>query len=218
MSAWYPLLLKLEGRKCVVFGGGPVAQRKTEGLLQAKADVRLVSPGATGQLMEWFERGLLRWTAREAVEEDLEGAVLVFAATDRGEVNRKLAEWAARRGIPANVADDGENGDFIVPAVLRQGGLVLTASASGAGPALAARIIGELAERYGQDYNENVEALRTIRRIVKAKIDDPAERRELLRAAVSDEALTEWRSASWLHEEQDRLILRLRQLADERKG
>ncbi len=212
MTGWYPLLLKLDGRKCVVFGGGAVAQRKTESLLEAGADVLVISPRVTPALHEWFRRNRLRWAEREAEESDLDGAVLAFAATDRPDLNRRLAEAAAERGIPANVADDGESGDFIVPAVLRRGGLVLTASASGAGPALPVRIIGELAERYGQNYNENVEALRTIRRIVKDHVADPAERRVLLGVAVADEALAEWRAASWLHDA-DRLVARLRQLA-----
>ncbi|MFC4600421.1 precorrin-2 dehydrogenase/sirohydrochlorin ferrochelatase family protein [Cohnella hongkongensis] len=212
MPGWYPLLLRLDGRKCVVFGGGAVAQRKTGGLLEANADVHVVSPQITPALLEWSRLGRLRWSEREAEEKDMEGATLVFAATDRPEVNARLAEAAAERGIPANVADDGENGDFIVPAVLRRGGLVLTASASGAGPALPVRIVGELAERYGPIYNENVEVLRTIRRIVKAEVEDPAERRALLAAAVTDEALAEWRAASWLHDA-DKLVAALRQLA-----
>lgn len=217
MANWYPLLLKLEGRKCVVFGGGAVAQRKAGGLLETGADVLVVSPRLTPELLEWSRQGRLRWTAREAEESDLDGAALTFAATDRPDLNRRLAEAAAGRGIPANVADDGESGDFIVPAVLRRGGLVLTASASGAGPALPVRIIGELAERYGHDYNENVEILRTIRRIVKSSVADPAERRALLGAAVTDEALAEWRAASRL-DDADELVARLRQLAKRTEG
>ncbi|OXS57924.1 hypothetical protein B1A99_14900 [Cohnella sp. CIP 111063] len=217
MAGWYPVLLRLDGRKCVVFGGGAVAQRKAGGLLEANADVHIVSPKVTPALLAWSSVGKLRWTEKEAEERDMDGAILVFAATDRPDLNRRLAEAAAERGIPANVADDGESGDFIVPAVLRRGDLVLTASATGAGPALPVRIIGELAERYGQNYNENVEVLRTIRRIVKAHVADPSERRALLGAAVTDEALAEWRAASWL-DDADKLIARLRQLAKRTEG
>jgi len=217
MPEWYPVMLRLDGRKCVVFGGGAVAQRKAEGLLDAKADVYVISPQVTPELREWSDQGRIRWMEQEAAEDDLEGAVLAFAATDRSDLNRRLVDAAAKRGIPANLADDGENGGFIVPAVLRRGGLVLTASATGAGPALASRIIGELAEKYGRDYNENVEVLRAIRRIVKAEVADPAERRALLRAAVTEEALEEWRSVSWVHDT-EKLVARLRQFANDRKG
>jgi len=216
MAQWYPILLKLGGRRCVVFGGGRVAERKAEGLLQAGAEVHVVSPSATPTIREWADAGRLIWHSREADERDAAGAALAFAATDKPDVNRRLAEAAARSGVPANVADDGESGDFLVPATLRRGGLVIAASASGAGPALAKRIVGELAERYGQDYNENVEALRAIRACVKAAVADPEDRRALLAAAVSDEALAEWRrSEEWLHD-REKLVARLRQLASER--
>ncbi len=214
---WYPLMLKVEGRKCVIIGGGSVAERKAAGLLQANASVYAVSPTFTPTLREWAEAGRLRLVEREAEEADIEGAVLVFAATDRADINQWVSEIAGKRMIPVNVANDGEGGDFIVPAVVRQGGLVLTASASGAGPALAARIIEELADRYGPEYKDNIEALRTIREIVKAEVIDLTERRELLRAAVADDALEEWRTASWL-QDKGKLLSRLRQRADDRKG
>ncbi|WP_167746946.1 precorrin-2 dehydrogenase/sirohydrochlorin ferrochelatase family protein [Cohnella luojiensis] len=220
MPDWYPILLKVEGRKCVVIGGGSVAQRKSEGLLKAKASVFVISPKLTPAMLEWAEAGLLHWERREAVETDLDGASLVFAATDRPIINSWISEEAGKRAVPVNIADDGESGDFIVPAVLRRDELVLTASASGAGPALAARIIQELAERYGPEYNENVQALRAIRLIVKAEVSDPSERRELLQAAVTDEALEEWRSLAW-PQDKVKLISRLRELSkrvNDRKG
>jgi precorrin-2 dehydrogenase / sirohydrochlorin ferrochelatase len=217
MTEWYPILLKVEGRKCVVIGGGSVAQRKAEGLLQANAVVEIISPRVTPTLLEWAEAGHLRIVEREAQESDLEGAILVFAATDRPEINRWVAEIADKRAIPVNVADDGEGGDFLVPAVLRQGGLVLAASASGAGPALASRIIEELADKYGPEYKDNIDALRAIRGIVKSEVDDLSERRLLLQAAVTDDALEEWRSSSWI-QDKDKLIARLRQRANDRKG
>jgi precorrin-2 dehydrogenase/sirohydrochlorin ferrochelatase len=217
VSNWYPLMLKVEGRKCVVIGGGPVAERKIAGLLQANAAVYIVSPTITPALQEWAEHGQLHWEQREAEERDLQDAILVFAVTDQPNVNRWVLQTAGERGIPVNVADDGESGDFIVPAVIRQGDLVLTASASGAGPALTSRIIQELAERYGSEYKHNVELLRAIRHVVKAEVVDLSERRELLQAAVTEDALMEWRSVTWLSDK-DKLLARLRQRVDDTKG
>jgi precorrin-2 dehydrogenase / sirohydrochlorin ferrochelatase len=217
LSDWYPIMLKLEGRKCVVFGGGAVAQRKTAGLLQADADVYVISPRVTPILREWAEAGHLQLTEREAEQSDLAGATLVFAATDRPDINHWIAEIAGNLGVPVNIVDEGERSDFLTPAVVRRGGLVLTASTSGAGPALAAQIIQELADRYGPEYKENVEALRAIRAVVKAEVTDSSERRALLQAAVTDEALTEWRTASWL-KDKDMLLNRLRQRALDLRG
>jgi len=217
MPAWYPMMLNVEGRKCVVIGGGPIAERKALGLLQANALVIVISPKLSQVLQQRAEKGQLVWLKREAQADDLADAVLVFAATDQPKINQWIAEEAGRRAIPVNRADDGENGDFIVPAVLRQGELVLTASTSGAGPALASRIIQELSERYGPEYNKSIQILRDIRSIVRAEITDRTEQRELLRAAVSDEALEEWRTAPWLHDK-DKLIARLRRRVNDRKG
>jgi precorrin-2 dehydrogenase/sirohydrochlorin ferrochelatase len=185
--------------------------------LQADADVYVISPRVTPILREWAEAGHLQLTEREAEQSDLAGAALVFAATNRPDINHWIAEIAGNLGVPVNIADEGERSDFLTPAVVRRGGLVLTASTSGAGPALAAQIIQELADRYGPEYKEYVEALRAIRAVVKAEVTDSSERRALLQAAVTDEALTEWRTASWL-QDKDMLLNRLRQRALDLRG
>lgn len=217
MTEWYPVMLKVDGRKCVIIGGGTVAQRKADGLLQANADVYIVSPRTTPTIQLWAESRRIQLSQREAVQEDLEGAVLVFAATDRIEINKWIADAAHKRGIPVNIADAGEQGDFLTPAVVRRGGLVLTASASGAGPAMAAKIIRELSEQYGPEFQEHIEILRSIRAVVKAEVHNLSERRELLQAAVTDDALEEWRSAAWLHDK-EKLLARLRQRVHFPKG
>ncbi|MFC5402103.1 precorrin-2 dehydrogenase/sirohydrochlorin ferrochelatase family protein [Cohnella soli] len=193
MAQWYPLLLRMDGRPCLVVGGGEVAERKTEGLLDAGASVTIVSPAATPRLSEWAATGRLRWLVRQAAGTDVEGATLVFAATDDPDVNRAIADAARERGIPVNVADDGEAGDFLVPATVRRGELILAASASGAGPAFASRIARELATSYGPDYASLVDTLKEIRQFVKTQVIDATERRKLLRAASGDEAIAIWR-------------------------
>jgi precorrin-2 dehydrogenase/sirohydrochlorin ferrochelatase len=180
----------------------------------------LISPSFTQALLDWEAEGRVRLTRREAEDKDLLGARLVFVATDRPEVNDRFAIAARERGILVNAAEDGESGDFLLPAVLRQGGLVLTASASGASPALATRIVQELGQRYGPEYRLNIDLLRTIRSVVKAEVKEASERRRLLQASVSDDALAEWRQADkadWLRDS-GKLIARLRQRADDWKG
>ncbi|MFC5700532.1 bifunctional precorrin-2 dehydrogenase/sirohydrochlorin ferrochelatase [Cohnella faecalis] len=214
MAAWYPILLDLTGKRCVVVGGGPVAERKANGLLEAGASVCVVSPRLTEGLHRLASEGRIEWRRREAEETDVQGAALLFAATSLPEANRAMAEAARKAGGLANVADDGESGDFIVPAVVRRGELILAASASGAGPALAARIAGELAVRYGEAYSDYASRLRHIRTIVKASVSDRSERRRLLAAAVTEEALEEWRTGDW-PVDSDKLIARLRERAGE---
>ncbi len=217
MSEWYPILLNLKGRTCVVIGGGAVAARKARGLLDAGANVTVVSPRLVAELSELAEKGWIRYLPKVYADGDLEGASLAFAATDMAEVNAAALSEANRRGILANAADGGEGGDFIVPAVLRRGDLVLTASASGAGPAVASRIIGELRERYGPEYADYLAGLRKLRSWLKAEVADPVERRRLLEEASTDQSLIEW---SKLDDRADihAIIERLRVRALGRKG
>jgi precorrin-2 dehydrogenase / sirohydrochlorin ferrochelatase len=206
-------MLNISGKRCVVIGGGPVAERKAAGLLAAGAQLTVVSPLVTPELGRMADAGAIEWLAREASQADVAGAALVFAAAGEREVNRQAAEAARRLGIPVNVADDGENGDFLVPAVLRRGRFVLAAGVSGAGPSLAVRIVKEFAERYGPEYTGYAEALRHIRRTVKSYVADPEERRRLLTAAAEADALEEWRQAEWLAADPHRLLERLRSRA-----
>lgn len=213
MAGGYPIVLNVEGRRVFIAGGGAVAERKAAGLLDAGADVRVAAPSLTPRLLEWAAQGKIRAEEREAVPDDLAGACLVFAATDKPDANRRIAEAAKRLGIPANVADDGEAGDFMTPAVVRRGDLIFAVSASGAGPALSARLARELAERYGPEYGRLTEVLRSVRRAVKAAVADPEERKRLLVAAVTDEAIRQWPGTP-PDEAPEKLLERLRTLAD----
>jgi precorrin-2 dehydrogenase/sirohydrochlorin ferrochelatase len=200
---WYPVMLKMRDKRCLVAGGGPVAERKTAGLLDAGADVSVVGPRLTVKLREWAASGAIRAAERSVEASDLDGAEFVFAATDRPEVNRWIAAEAGARGIPVNLADDGENGDFLTPAVVRRGDLVLAVSASGAGPALSARIAKELGDRYGPEYAHVVNVLRALRKEIKANVSDPRERKRLLGAAVCDEVIERWLRIARGEEEAD---------------
>ncbi|THF83782.1 precorrin-2 dehydrogenase/sirohydrochlorin ferrochelatase family protein [Cohnella fermenti] len=194
MVPGYPVVLHLENRLCVVAGGGAVAERKAAGLLEAGASVLVVAPTLAPQLKRWAEEGRIRTIERAAEPSDLDGAALLFAATDKPEINRLLAEEARARGIPANLADRGDEGDFVTPAVVRRGRLLFAVSASGAGPAFASRLAAELSERYGEEYARLAEQLYKLRRAVLASVSDPARRRSLLREAVADRAIELWKA------------------------
>ncbi|WEK55342.1 MAG: NAD(P)-dependent oxidoreductase [Candidatus Cohnella colombiensis] len=217
MSQWYPVLLNMSSHRCVVMGGGPVAERKVRGLLEAGAQIRLISPTITSQLQQMVKDGDIEYCAREAVDTDLDDATLVFIATNQSTVNQDMAVKARSRGVLVNVAEESTSGDFIVPATLRRGNLVMAVSASGEGPALASRIIGELAEQYGPEYEHLIDILGEIRTIVKREVSDANERHNLLRAAVTEDALREWSEAAHL-DDTEQLLARLRQRAYEEKG
>lgn len=184
MTVWYPVMLNIAGKICLVFGGGSVAERKVNGLLEAGAQVRVVSPSLTSHLQALVSAGRISWLMKNAAPEDVTGADYVFAATGDTAANRRIADAAQSAGIPLNLADDGISGDFLLPAVVRRGQLILAVSASGASPALAARIAGELAELYGPEYADYTEQLAYIRRLVKTEVKDKRTRQRLLKAAA----------------------------------
>jgi precorrin-2 dehydrogenase / sirohydrochlorin ferrochelatase len=144
----------------VVVGGGTVATRKVGKLLQAGAEVVVVSSEVLPELAE---------TGVEIHERpyeygDLDGASLAFTATDSREVNAAVAGEAKESGIPVNVADRPSEGDFAVPSTLRRGGLQVAVSTGGASPTLARRIRIELEEAFGPEWAAVVEEFDTARR------------------------------------------------------
>jgi precorrin-2 dehydrogenase/sirohydrochlorin ferrochelatase len=156
----YPIFLNLDGKRCVVVGGGAVANRKARKLLQARAEIVAISPEVKPEL-ESVATEVRRRPYREG---DLEGASLVFAATNLREVNAAVTREARGRGIPVNVADEPSEGDFALPSVLRRGQLQVAVSTGGASPTLARRVRYELESAFGSEWAGVVEALGRARR------------------------------------------------------
>ena len=144
---FYPLLLELAGRPCLVVGGGPVGERKVEGLLAVGAVVTVVSPELTPGLSALAQAGRITVVPRAYREGDLEGAALVFTALGDPRATAAVADEARRRAIWLNAADDPAHCTFILPAVVRRGELSVAVSTGGTSPALA-RAIREELERY----------------------------------------------------------------------
>jgi siroheme synthase-like protein len=147
MSAYYPVFLDLTDGPVLVVGGGSVAEGKVEGLLAAGANVTVVSPALTPRLAGWVAAGRIEYLARAYQPGDLAGRRLALVATDAPAVSGAVAAEGRERGIWVNVADEPARCDFILPAVIRRGRLVVAVSTGGASPA-AARAIREELEGY----------------------------------------------------------------------
>lgn len=152
MMKYYPVYLDIRDKPCVVIGGGNVSERKVLSLLNAGANVTVISPDITAKINCLKEEGKVAVIRRLYSDGDLKGAVLVFAATDCEEANRKISEEAHNRGILLNMADNPEVCDFIVPSVVERGPLSIAISTGGASPAFAKRVREELEDRYGGEY------------------------------------------------------------------
>jgi cobalt-precorrin 5A hydrolase/precorrin-3B C17-methyltransferase len=137
----YPIpLVGMAGQKATVVGGGAVGQRKVQGLLAARLEVRLISPEATLELQTWAEAGRICWERRPYQSGDTRGARLVFAATNQRAVNAQVTQEAKALGLLCNVIDQPAEGNFHVPAVHRQPGLVVAVSTTGESPRRAQKV------------------------------------------------------------------------------
>ena len=161
----YPVNLVLDGRECLVVGGGKVALRKVEGLVDCGARVRVVASRVDPALRD---------LAGVVVEErpwrpdDLTGMWLVIAATDDPAVNRSVYEAGERAGIWVNGADDPANCSFTLPSVVRRGDLQVTVSTGGRSPALATWLRRRLEGEIGPEYAVLLDLLATEREGLKA--------------------------------------------------
>lgn len=164
-----PVFLDLEGKKCVVIGGGEVALRKVRMLLECGADIAVISPAFHPNLWPLAKNGSIRVIQRPYKTGDLRGAVLVIAATGRRETNRKISREAGKKRIWINVADDPERSDFIVPSFFRRGGLTIAVSTSGMSPALARKIRTKLEQDFGEEYQRLLSLIEEVRSMVKQR-------------------------------------------------
>ncbi|TFU14737.1 bifunctional precorrin-2 dehydrogenase/sirohydrochlorin ferrochelatase [Thermus tengchongensis] len=162
-------MLDLRGRPVLVVGGGGETEAKVRGLLEVGAAVTLISPHPHPGLEPLLEEsGVLRfrWLRREYRWGDLEGYQLCIAHPRERWLHPLIAQEARERGVWLNAVDDPVHCDFILPAVHRQGDLIMAVSTSGVAPALGVRIRQELARRYGPEYKEYLQLLRSFRSIV----------------------------------------------------
>lgn len=185
---YIPIFLDVTGRECVVVGGGEVAARKVESLLEAGAHVTVVSPRLSPPMAAIVARGRVSHIARNYAGGDIRGCALVYAATDDPKLHRELAAEARALGIPINVVDVPELCTFIAPAVVKRGALQIAISTAGASPAFAARLRRELEDQFGDEYALTLEVLRAARRMLHADEIDPAERMRRL-SSLANSAL-----------------------------
>jgi siroheme synthase-like protein len=165
---YYPVLLDLAGRRCVMIGGGIIAGRRVDGLLTAGARVTVISPRLTRTLAALAAEGRIDHEAREYRDGDLDGADLAFVATDAGEVNAAVAREARARGVWINAADDPARCTFILPALVRRGDLTVAVATGGSSPALARAIREELEAYLTDDYATLAAIAAEARREVRA--------------------------------------------------
>jgi precorrin-2 dehydrogenase/sirohydrochlorin ferrochelatase len=149
---YYPVFLDIRDKKCVIVGGGEVAARKAERLLDCGAKVFIISPQLTPELAALKEKDIISHIATEYTGDLINGAALVIGATDDEKTNAAISLDARSKSIPVNIVDDPQKCDFILPSLVQRGDLAITIGTGGKSPALARHMREELESKYGKEY------------------------------------------------------------------
>jgi precorrin-2 dehydrogenase/sirohydrochlorin ferrochelatase len=183
--------MDLRGRAVLVVGGGSMAERRVESLLEVGATVTVVAPDVNDTLQALAHSGSIRLLPRKFAESDLDGALIVISATDDPATQEQVAAAARTRGIPVNTVDQPRLCDFIVPAIVRRGDVIVAISTSGKSPALAAALRAKLEGVITDDSARAARILGEVRNEVHRRFPDPARRKEAFERIVNS-GIIDW--------------------------
>jgi precorrin-2 dehydrogenase/sirohydrochlorin ferrochelatase len=160
---YYPAYLDIKGRRCLVVGGGRVGTRKVETLLACGAQVTLVSPKVTDELVRLAAAGRIELLQRVYRHPDMENAFLVISATDDQALNEQIHRDAEADQRLCNIADQPKLCNFVLPAVVNQGDLSIAISTAGQSPAFAKHLRRQLQDQFGPEYGLFLELMGAVR-------------------------------------------------------
>jgi precorrin-2 dehydrogenase / sirohydrochlorin ferrochelatase len=194
---YYPLFLDITDRRCVVIGGGDVAERKVARLLDFGARVALVGKTLTPGLETMKKAGRINHIAADYDKSFIDDAFLVIGATDRDDINAKISRDAQDKGILVNIVDDPDKCDFVLPSLFRQGDLLIAVSTGGKSPALAKKLREEMEQLFGTEYRTLLEVMGQLREklVVKGRSSD--ENRRMFEAVVHSDILKHIKDKNW---------------------
>ena len=204
----YPVTLEIKDRRVLVVGGGGVALRKVQGLVEEGARVVVISPEVVEPLQVMASRGDIDLELRSYSGEAVGDWVLVFAATDDREVNARVFRDAEGAGLWCNVADDPEFCSFHLPGRVRRGPLQLAIASAGEAPFATSRLRRLFEKRLGEEWAEWMAAASRFRTAVRSLEVGPSEANTIFdrffEATVDAERLavrvpTEAEERQWLH-------------------
>lgn len=176
----FPMFVELEGRRCLVVGGGTVAARKVRALKAFGACVTVVAPETVAEIGDGVE--IVR---RPFSEGDVDGAFFVVVATGDHALNAKISDLCRRQNILVNVVDDPTLCSFVFPAIARRGSVVAGVSSGGTCPVAAQIVRGWVDARLTDEFVETVERLGRARDELKRRFPCPEARKEFCEKELS---------------------------------
>ena len=181
---YYPVNLDIRNRKCLVVGGGTVGTRKVMTLLNCGAKVTVVSSDVAEKLQELSDGDIIKLEKRPFQISDLDNMFLVMGATDNQEINREIHSEAERLGVLCNIADRPEVCNFILPAIVNRGDLIIAISTSGKSPAFAKKIRKDLEKVFGTEYTDFLTLMGNIRTKLLSEDHEPEAHKHLFEKLI----------------------------------
>jgi len=195
--SYYPIFVDLKDKKVVVVGGGNVAQRKIDTLLQCGADVYIISRELSPELQKCLEEGKIKLLGRRFSKGYLQDAFLIIASTDDSKLNRRVSSVARDMGILVNVVDLPADSNFIVPSVVKRGDLLIAISTSGKSPAMAKRIREGLSGQFGTEYKDFLLLMGRLRKEILSKCLSQEDNSRIFHELVDSTILESIRRKDW---------------------
>ncbi len=183
---YYPVNLDVQNRECLVVGGGTVSERKVKTLLECAALVTVVTTDATESLQALATEKCIDLRRKAYESSDMVGKYLVIGATDNEEVNKKISEDAANRGLLCNIADRPAACSFVLPAIVRQGDLLIAISTSNKSPAVARRIRQNLEKEFGPEYAVLLNLMGAIRQKLLSEGKSPEAHKQMFETLLDE--------------------------------
>lgn len=180
MSFNYVIHCDLSAANCLIVGGGKVALRKVQTLLETGAQVTVVAPDFLPDLAG-IQHEQLHCIKRPFAMDDLANRDLVFVATNNRGLNERIATTCRDRHIPVNVADSRSESNFIVPALLQKEDLLISIATNGKNPGYSRALKAYLNDQIDDSFLEALDIWCAVRDRVKERVASQAEREELLR-------------------------------------
>jgi precorrin-2 dehydrogenase/sirohydrochlorin ferrochelatase len=204
---YYPVNLNIQGRHCLVVGGGRVGARKVATLNQCGARVTVVSPDVVPVIEQMAVNMAIVLHQRPYRSSDLQGMFLVIGATDDEALNRQISADAEQRNLLCNIADRPEICNFILPAIVQRGDFLLAISTAGKSPAFAKHIRRRLEIQYGPEYGTLLDLMGAIRTKLLAEAHEPEMHKPLFEELIAADLLALVKSQDIA--EIDRLLARV---------
>jgi len=181
---YFPVFLDINDRNCLVIGGGSVGTRKALALVESGANVTVISPTVTDTLRSLARRGTINLKTRTYCPADMEGMFLVFGATNQETLNRQINQDAERLNMLCNIADRPAVCNFILPATVKRGDLVIAISTSGKSPAFAKELRKHLETQFGDEYATLLTLMGGIRSLLLKEKHAPEEHKPIFNRII----------------------------------